>query len=167
MAKVDVARMLEMLVQAQARPGYRAANWRALPFVSRSAPVASPRHPAPRDRTHRGTRRGPRACAADARTQRARCRRSRRPRRRLGRSAPAAPTRLRGWPGSAPTSCGRFGNSRTPAGSRRAIRQKPSCLISCSHWPREGSFEVWKARRDEAGREGTLQHVETNRIGQG
>jgi hypothetical protein len=34
-------------------------------------------------------------------------------------------------------------------------------LISCSHWPpARGQFIGfdWKARRDEAGREGTLQH---------
>jgi hypothetical protein len=58
---------------------------------------------------------------------------------------------------------------RTPAASRRAISRKPSCLISCSHRSPEGQLVglCGEARRDEPRREGTLQHAETNRIGQG
>src|SRR6516164_5647445 len=46
---------------------------------------------------------------------------------------------------------------------------KAMCLISCRHWPPDGSFVVLmgKARRDEPGREGTLQHAEQIKLDNG
>src|SRR5262249_49781495 len=46
---------------------------------------------------------------------------------------------------------------RAPAASRRAISRKPSCLISCSHWPPDGSLSVL------VGRHGAMKPAETVR----
>src|SRR6266566_9334544 len=48
------------------------------------------------------------------------------------------------------------------------MTRKPSCLISCSHRSPEGNLSVFcgKARRDEAGREGTLQTCGINKVAQ-
>src|SRR5262245_41567394 len=67
-------------------------------------------------------------------------------------SAPAA-SAIRGYRSA--QSCPLRVSSRTPAGSRRTISRNPSCLISCSHRPPEGSVSalVEEARLDEAGLE--------------
>jgi hypothetical protein len=49
---------------------------------------------------------------------------------------------------------------------RSAMIRNLSCLISCSHRPPEGSLPVLvgRTRRDEPGRQGTLQHADLNRV---
>ena len=44
--------------------------------------------------------------------------------------------------------------------------RNPSCLISCSHRPPDGSVWALVGRRNEAGRKSTLQHDAVSKVGQ-